>query len=192
MAIENLEGFEWVDTTNATVDMMTYWNDYGSSISSVDMGINIFMLLSFIWMGYGLYVLAKKMNIKNAWMGWVPLLQYYTMTQVANVSFKKYFLYPMLIIIAIAIIWGIGLMSLTWPESIWTMVIFVWFISIAYIVAYIYSLVRYINILSATSKRTWRGGWTTAGLFFIPFIMYPVVALKYKEDTKKEEKVVEL
>jgi hypothetical protein len=34
-------------------------------------------------MGYGLYILAKKMNIKNAWMGWVPLLQYYTMTQVA-------------------------------------------------------------------------------------------------------------
>jgi len=61
---------------------------------------------------------------------------------------------------------------------------------------FIFFIIRYVQILSATSKRTWRGGWTTAGLFFIPFIMYPVVASKYKKEDwgeeKKEEKIVEL
>ena len=170
-------------------EMMMYGSEYGSTMANVDMVINIFMLLVFLWTWYGLYILAKKMNIKNAWMGWVPLLQYYTMTQVAGVDFKKYMLYPILIIIAVAI-WGWILLTL-WGSSffiIWSMI--TW---IAYIAAYIYYLVKYIQILSATSKRTGRGGWTTAGLFFIPFIMYPVVATKFKglKEEKKEE-VVEL
>jgi hypothetical protein len=55
-------------------------------------------------MGYGLYILAKKMNIKNVWMSWVPFLQYYMITKVANVSFKKFFLYPILALIIASII----------------------------------------------------------------------------------------
>jgi len=50
-------------------------------------------------LGYGVYLLAKKMHIKNAWMGWVPILQLYTMTQIAGVSFVKYILNPLFIII---------------------------------------------------------------------------------------------
>jgi NADH:ubiquinone oxidoreductase subunit 6 (subunit J) len=130
------------------------------------------------------------MNIKNAWMGWVPLLQYYTMTQVAWVDFKKYMLYPILIIIAVAIFWWV------WFALGWELSLIIWMIAwIGYIIAFIYYLVRYINILSATSKRTWRGGWTTFGLFFVPFIMYPVIASKFKglkEENKEEKKVVEL
>ena len=177
-------------------EMMMYGSGYGSTMANVDMDLNIFMILSFIWMGYGLYILAKKMNIKNAWMGWVPLLQYYTMTQVAGVDFKKYMLYPILIIIWIAIIWWIWTAVLIWSNADMWIVMVLWIILwIAYIVAYIYYIIRYINILSATSKRTWRGGWTTFWLFFIPFIMYPVIAYKFKglkKENKKEEKVVEL
>jgi len=176
---------------------MQYWNDmamygdYANTMAWVDTAINIFMLISFIWMWYGLYTLAKKMNIKNAWMGWVPLLQMYTMTQVAGLDFKKYILYPILIIIGIAIV-GWVWMAFGWENVFLALGMIVW---IAYIVAYIYYIVRYIQILSATSKRTWRGGWTTFGLFFIPFIMYPVIAYKFKslkEENKEEEKTIEL
>jgi type III secretory pathway component EscU len=58
-----------------------------------------------------------------------------------------------------------------------------WVISLIFI----YILVMYVKTLSAISKRTWRGGWTTLGLFFLPFIMFPVVALKYKKEENKEE-----
>ena len=187
LQLDSLNNINWIDTSSIDPNVMMYWNEYANTMANVDMALNIFMLISFIWMGYGLYVLAKKMNIKNAWMGWVPLLQFYTMTQVAGVSFKKHVLYPILIILAIAILGGVIVV-------IWK-VIFVPIIWIASLIAYIYYLVRFIQILSATSKRTGRGGWTTAGLFFIPFIMYPVVASKFKglkEENKEEEKVVEL
>ncbi len=171
-------------------DMMMY-GEYAGTMAAVDMGLNIFMLLSFIWMWYGLYVLAKKMNIKNAWMGWVPLLQYYTMTQVAWVNFMKHIVIPILLIIAVTIIWGVWFALVGWNLSL-----IIWIATgIAYIIAFIYYLVRFIQILSATSKRTWRGGWTTFGLFFVPFIMYPVIAYKFKglkeENKKEEEKIVE-
>jgi len=198
---ESLEGLKWlenIDTTSIDYsnDVMMYGSDYASTMSAIDTWLNIFMLLSFIWMWYGLYVLAKKMNVKNAWMGWVPLLQYYTMTQVAWLDFKKYVLYPILIIIAIAVIWWIWTTVLMLSGLDTWILMVLWTITwIAYIAAYIYYLVRYINILSSTSKRTGRGGWTTFGLFFVPFIMYPVVAYKFKglkEESKKEEKTIEL
>ena len=59
-------------------------------------------------------------------------------------------------------------------------------------IATIYMLVKFIQVLSGISKRTGRWGWTTAGLFFIGFIMFPVVGYKYlKWENKVEEKIWE-
>lgn len=176
-------------------------NDMVDIMNAVDMVWNFFGLLSFIWIGYGLYVLAKKMNIKNAWMWWIPVLQLYIMPQVAGLSFKKYILIPILIIIWVALIWVIITITIISGGNIWGWyMVIMSIIVILYIISYIYYIFRYINILSAISKRTWRGGWTTCGLFFVPMIMYPVVASKFKglkeewvEETEKiEEKKEEL
>lgn len=152
------------------------WN----SATLLDLLLNLYMVISFIWVSYGLFILARKMNIKHAWIGIIPIAQYYTMTKTAGVSFKKYALYPILIIIALIIIWVI-VVPLYWEKS-WVLLA----IMIAFIVAYIYYLVRFINILSGISRKTWRGWWTTCGLFFVPFIMFPLVAHKF--DIKKIEK----
>ena len=69
--LQNLNGLDNINWLSTTMDpnMMMYWNDYANTMAWINMAINVFMLLSFIWIWYGLYVLAKKMNIKNAWMG---------------------------------------------------------------------------------------------------------------------------
>jgi hypothetical protein len=38
----------------------------------------------------------------------------------------------------------------------------------------------YVKILSGISQRTHRGGWSTFGLFFVPWIMLPVIAHKFE------------
>jgi len=165
------------------------WFDWGSLV------INIVL---FLLLGYGVYLLAKKMHIKNAWMGWVPILQLYTMTQIAGVSFVKYILNPLFIIIGGTILWTIFANILwsifTWLtmwESFFMRFIVVWVIVF---ICYAYSLYRYIGVLHAISKRTGRWVWTTIWLFFIPFIMFPVVAHTFKglkEENTKEENTKE-
>ena len=141
----------------------------------------IIYIIIFFWMGFGLYLLAKKMWIKHAWMGWIPLLNYYIMTQVAGVSFLKYVVIPFVVYL-LAIVLGTVSMWFWWGNMF---IMIVWGILMLW--GYIYMILKYVQIFSATSKRTWRGGWTTAGLFFVPFIMYPVVALKYKKEEKSEK-----
>jgi len=192
-AMQSLEGMEWLEDLEWIKGTYDWADVFSSDITNllgvVDLVLNIFMLLAFIWMWYWIYTLAKKMWVKHAWMWWIPLFQYYTMCQVAGVKFFKHVVIPFLIIIGVVI-----LIFIAWFTGvIWSNLMLFWIIAwTLYIAAYIFSIVRYIWILSPISKKTWRGWWSTAGLFFIPFIMFPVVAYKYKAwDNKTQEAVSE-
>lgn len=185
--LESLEGLDWMQA-------LDYWNtfnpDVGNTLNLIDMWLNIFTLLSFIWMWYGIYVLAKKMWVKHAWMWWVPLVQYYTLCKVAGVWFFKHMVLPFLILVWIALVaLIIAWLWFIWSKwGVWLNILLSWMIvGFSYLGAYIFSIVRYFWILSPISKKTWRWGWTTAGLFFFPFIMFPVVAYKYKKWENSDE-----
>lgn len=66
-------------------------------------------------------------------------------------------------------------------------------IILGFIALIIPGVIIYIIFLHWISKRTWRWWWTTTGLFFVPFIMFPVVWYKLKpinnngEETDKKE-----
>ena len=163
------------------------WFDWGSLV------INIVL---FLLLGYGVYLLAKKMHIKNAWMGWVPILQLYTMTQIAGVSFKKYVLYPILILILatflpFVFVW----FFIGWNWDIFSLVKTYWILFLVILLAQLYFLYRYIGILHAISKRTWWWVWTTIWLFFLAPIMFPLIAHGFeglKEENTKEENKEEI
>lgn len=132
----------------------------------------IFIIFIMLIMWYGIYSLSKKMWLKHSWLWWFPYLQYYTMVKISWLDFVRDFLLPIVIYILALIAWAL-FSSL--GGALWM----IWFaFSLG---GFIYFIYKYIRIFSKTSKRTWRGGWTTAGLFFVPFIMYPVIASKYKE-----------
>ena len=182
--LESLEGLDWIQA-------LDYWNtfnpDVENTLNLIDMWLNIFILLSFIWMWYGIYVLAKKMWVKHAWMWWVPLVQYYALCKIAGVWFFKHIIAPILWFIVAIVWWWIISFWLMWGwryDNLAKVLIVMW---ILYLIAYIFSIVRYVQILSPISKKTWRWGWTTAGLFFFPFIMFPVVAYKYKKWENSDE-----
>lgn len=158
----------------------------------------IIKLVLFMLVGYGLYGLAKKMHIKNAWMSWVPFLQLYVMTQVAGVSFRKYILYPILVTTGVGIVLysllhflllDVFLSYFRWVPWSWNVslviVLVVWW---AFIGCLILCLIRYIIVLHLISKKTW--GWilTTLLLFFFPFIMFPVAAYTFKGLPEKNAK----
>ncbi len=196
-----MEGMEWMETINNLMSpdamQMAQWFSIANNFVSI-----IFFLLT----SWGIYMLAKKMNLKRAWMSWVPLLQYYPMAQAGGKGLMTHFVYPIIamtvsiiLLIMLGAIWGwiMWESANNWPFAA-TLMIVAWIIVF---IAAIYMLIKYIQVLSGISKNTWRWGWTTAGLFFVGFIMFPVVGYKYEwrekkiEDTAwelKEETKVEL
>lgn len=69
-------------------------------------------------------------------------------------------------------------------SGLWVLWIILW-----YILFVIPGLILYIITLSGISKRTGRWGWTTAGLFFFPVIMFPVVGYKLQATTPNNENI---
>lgn len=67
-------------------------------------------------------------------------------------------------------------------KSLW----WILWIIIGFIAFVIPWLILVIILLHWISKRTWRGAWTTLGLLFIPFIMFPVVWVKLQEGLNVE------
>lgn len=46
----------------------------------------IVMLAFYVYFALALMFIAKKKNVKNAWLAWIPIANVYLMTQVAGVS----------------------------------------------------------------------------------------------------------
>ena len=183
--INNIEWIEWLDMSQLE------WME-GLEMASPDMvnGVMAAMAINglinvvfFLLVSWGIYMLAKKMDLKRAWMSWIPLLQYYPMAQAWGKNVLTHFVYPFLAMIASFFVAGfLGVLgSIGWILGM-----------VLVMVALIYMLVKFVQVLSWISKNTGRGWWTTAGLFFLSFIMFPVVGYKYKKwQTKVAEAVSE-
>jgi len=180
------------DIQNIQIMNNMWWNI--EIFQYIWMAMNIFSIIAILLTWYGIYTLAKKMNIKNAWIWWIPLLQLYTLVKIAWLNFFKDLLLPFIVYIVSFFLWWLLAFfgSIAW--IIWMLWIFL---------SFVYFLFKYIRVLSSISKRTWRWGWTTLWLFFVSFIMFPIVATKFKwlsenneenkeEKEEKEEKVFEL
>jgi len=164
----------------------------------------------FVWW---LYTINKKLGEKNPWLALFPILQFYS---IIKASWKSlwWILWSILIALWIYIlIWIISLIIysfilLGWPNSSWinlwlldflvnNLVIWIIIMSLLYILLIALINTWYIIVLHWISKRTKRWFWTTLWLFYIPFIMFPIVAYKLKDqsillnlkDLEKEETI---
>lgn len=68
-----------------------------------------------------------------------------------------------------------------WKSGWWILWIILWYI--CFIIPW---LVLHIIVLHWISKRTWHWGWTTVWLFFLPFILFPVVWYNLEEGEQVE------
>ena len=113
---------------------------------------------------WGLWKINKKLWEPHAWVSWIPLVNIYSYVRAA------------------------------WYPNIWILWLVLWIISIIIpIVGIIIFLILFIKVLHSISKRCWKWVWTTIGLFFIPFIMFPILAYncnpKNKENTQSKEDI---
>lgn len=181
-------------------------------------GISALIWLIFFWIFYipfvwWLYTINKKLGEKNPWLSFFPILQYYS---IVKASWKSlwWILWSILIAlwvyIIIALIIGlIFVLVFAWNADFMILleyfsnniILSVIYIIILYILVITLINTWYIIILQALSKRTNRWAWTTLWLYLVPFIMFPVVAYKLKdqsvtlstEDTeRKKQKNIEL
>lgn len=141
----------------------------------------VIILIVFVLVCLSVFILAKKSNIKHRWMAWIPWWHQYIISKIANKNFITHFIIPTIILCCawgyvfttvLLFIFSMGRFILWW--NLW----FIYSISAGFWI--LYFIVMKIKLLHWVSKNTGRWCWTTAGLFFIPFIMFPVVASKYK------------
>jgi len=61
-----------------------------SALVSLGIAFVIFMILLclavYIYVAFALMTIAKKTNTKNRWMAWIPILNFYLITQIAKQS----------------------------------------------------------------------------------------------------------
>lgn len=190
-------------------------------LENMGMAMNIIWIITYLLSAWGLYMINKKLWNKYAWLSFIPLIQLISYKNAAGLSWKKILGWFFWVLIGLWIlsvlssfIFGITNASI----SLWSDTMFnnietnsnIWndlltkndvnntiFNLISYIISFLalilpYLIIKYL-ISSGISKNTWRGGWSTLGLFFIPFIMLPIIWYKFKWlEKNKEEKVVEL
>lgn len=134
---------------------------------------NIFYVITFLLTAWGLYLINKKLWENHPWLAFIPIIQVWTYFTASQKSFLKYFVYPVIALI----VWGI-LATFTYGITIF--------------LALVYMVYCWVIVLHAISKRTGRGAWSTVWMFFVGWIMLPVIGTKLKvEDQKKPEKTQE-
>ena len=121
----------------------------------------IMQLVFFVLMWWGLWKINQKLKEPNPWVSWVPVINIYSYVRAS------------------------------WKPNIWILWLILWAISLIIpILGLIIFLVLYFTVLNWISKRTWNWAWTTAGLFFLPFIFLPLIGYQFnpKDEKKVEEK----
>jgi hypothetical protein len=148
----------------------------------------------FVWW---LYTINKKLGEKNPWLAFFPILQFYS---IIKASWKSlwWILWTILISLWISIvlavilfvIYSIFFMQLMygwWMQILDLFAEHIILSSILLILIYVLIIwlinTWYIIILHWISKRTNRWFWTTLWLFYIPFIMFPIIAYKLKDQS---------
>lgn len=149
----------------ATADMMDYYYQAPIDtwmIETILMIANWLSIVAFLLSAWWLFMINKKLWEKHPWLSFIPVINIWSYFTAWKVSFLKYFVYPILWIIA----WVIISFFTHW---------------IVIVVAYIYFIYCMIVIMHSISKRTGRWVWTTIWFIFIPFIMLPIVGHKLKD-----------
>ncbi|MCP4523934.1 MAG: hypothetical protein GY828_06995 [Candidatus Gracilibacteria bacterium] len=163
--------------------------------------------IPFVW---GLYTINKKLGEKHLWLSFFPILQMYSIIRASGKSLW-WILWSILIALGIyLVLFGLGFLiismyflggsdALYFFENIFQYFSDKILLGITLLLLFYFFIISllntgYIIILHGISKRTNRGFWTTMGLFYIPFIMFPVVAckLKSKSDIAIENKSTEI
>ncbi len=151
----------------------------------------VFTLLFFLLTNFWLYKINKKWGEKHAWLSWIPLLNIYSFCT----AWKKplsYLLVPTILVllsqIIVPVIMFFFMTSLvSSPETAMIFSSVIWVLSL---IIMIFVLIRWARATVAISQRTWHGQLMAVWMFFLPFIFYPIVGIKY--DPKKENEVVDL
>lgn len=73
-----------------------------------------------------------------------------------------------------------------WKPWIWILWLILWFIALIIPWVIIYAILCY-----GIAKRTNRGFWSAVWIFFLSFIMLPIIGIKLEEKKKKSEKLEE-
>jgi len=189
---------QWIgmqsDNSSQVINTLANNSDLLQTISGLWTVINIFSIISYILISWGLYQISKKLLVKYAWLSFIPILNFYNIIKCAWKSLW-WILWIILIWILWMFIWWIVFWIITylimsWVIKIWILLSII-FLIIWYIIMYLLISIWYIIVLNAISKRTWRGGWTTLGFIFVPYIMYPVVWYKLKAKTSEESSEIE-
>ncbi len=163
----NFGNMDQMMNSSAASGVLDQYAPYIEIANQTSQVFNIFTLVTFLLIWWGLYNINKKLWNEHAWISFIPVVQYYSFFEAGWLSFKKYFVYPLLFII----LWAIGAIFTLW---------------ISLLVALIYYLYCWVKNLNSISKKTWRWTWTTLGLLFFPYIMFPIVWYKFE---RKEERV---
>lgn len=186
--------------------------------------LNILSLVIFISTSLGLYWINKKLWEKHAWLSFIPLIQIYSYVKASWIAFWKNFFKMILTIIislfVLFILWSV-LQFVIWSahastfwdsrsivtndmlvndvtESTVSSVVSSLMVFLYMIAIYIPILLFFIKLYHWISKRCGRGAWTTVWFIFIPYIMFPVVGYKLKDqsnqhtETPEKKETVEL
>lgn len=76
--------------------------------------ILIFVIAAYLYFGFALMTIAKKTNIQNGWLAFIPIGNYYLMTQVAKVPWWTLFGFFLAFIPLLGIFIFIGLWTWLW------------------------------------------------------------------------------
>jgi len=146
---------------------------------------NVFSLLSFLLIWYGLYQINKKLWNENSWLSFIPVIQIYMYFKAGNNSFLSYLLYPILFLL-ISFVLAI--------PTFWLSVL----IAILYLV---YCIVKNLHSIS---KNTGHWALMTLWIIFFPYIVLPYIWYTMKdtqvelswnwewEDISQKEEIIEL
>ena len=131
--------------------------------------ISIVVIL-YISISVGLYMLNKKLWIVNPWLAWVPLWQFYSIVKCSWRSLWWIFLI-FFMLLSYSFQWYF-FSYLYYEMHFWWIIYNI--LSIASTIAWI----AYIIIMYDISKRVWKWIWTSIWFILIPFIMFPLVGYK--------------
>ncbi|NDK09639.1 hypothetical protein GW846_02575 [Candidatus Gracilibacteria bacterium] len=146
---------------------------------------NVFSLLSFLLIGYGLYQINKKLGNENSWLSFIPVIQIYMYFKAGNNSFLSYLLYPILFLL-ISFVLAIPTFGLS------------------VLIAILYLVYCIVKNLHSISKNTGHGALMTLGIIFFPYIVLPYIGYTMKdtqvelsgngegEDISQKEEIIEL
>lgn len=166
--LAEVEALLGTDPSLQSIDGMQSMEAFMPLIGAGGMAMNIISLVTFLLSAWGLYLINKKLGEKHPWLAFIPLIQVWTYFTASQKSFLKYFVYPLIAIF-------VGLIA-----SIFTF----W---ISMLLATVYFLYCWIVVLHGISKRTGRWAWSTVGLFFVSFIMLPVIGTKLQANNSPVE-----